>query len=88
MSAAERKAKKYFKTCMDAESPEKVGSKPFLALLQQVHTLFKIKETKSTCIASCILLQCCLSFDSLSLSFSVCVVRWLGSIRRMESDRF
>lgn len=36
MSAAERKAKKYFKTCMDAESPEKVGSKPFLALLQQL----------------------------------------------------
>ncbi|XP_043117211.1 kell blood group glycoprotein isoform X1 [Puntigrus tetrazona] len=36
MSAAERKAKKYFKTCMDAESPEKVGSKPFLELLQQL----------------------------------------------------
>ncbi len=40
MSAAERKAKKYFKTCMDAEPPEKVGSKPFLTLLEQVHTLF------------------------------------------------
>ncbi|KAK2903330.1 hypothetical protein Q8A67_008043 [Cirrhinus molitorella] len=36
MTAAEQKAKKYFKTCMDAESPEKVGSKPFLTLLQQL----------------------------------------------------
>uniref|UniRef100_A0A8C0YAL8 Kell metallo-endopeptidase (Kell blood group) n=1 Tax=Cyprinus carpio carpio TaxID=630221 RepID=A0A8C0YAL8_CYPCA len=36
MSAAEQKAKKYFKTCMDAESPEKVGSKPFLTLLKQL----------------------------------------------------
>ncbi|XP_052435012.1 LOW QUALITY PROTEIN: kell blood group glycoprotein homolog [Carassius gibelio] len=36
ISAAEQKAKKYFKTCTDAESPEKVGSKPFLTLLQQL----------------------------------------------------
>ncbi|XDV39876.1 hypothetical protein PO909_009055 [Leuciscus waleckii] len=36
MSAAEQKAKKFFKTCMDAESPEKVGSEPFLTLLQQL----------------------------------------------------
>ncbi|XP_059363449.1 kell blood group glycoprotein homolog isoform X2 [Carassius carassius] len=35
-NAAEQKAKKYFKTCMDAESPEKVGSKPFLTLIQQL----------------------------------------------------
>ncbi|XP_056090882.1 kell blood group glycoprotein [Rhinichthys klamathensis goyatoka] len=36
MSAAEQKPKKFFKTCMDAESPEKVGSGPFLTLLQQL----------------------------------------------------
>ncbi|XP_039550336.1 kell blood group glycoprotein-like [Pimephales promelas] len=36
MSAAEQKAKKFFKTCMDAESPEIVGSEPFLTLLQQL----------------------------------------------------
>lgn len=36
MSAAEQKAKKFFKTCMDSESPEKVGSDPFLTLLQQL----------------------------------------------------
>ncbi|XP_016413967.1 kell blood group glycoprotein homolog [Sinocyclocheilus rhinocerous] len=36
VSAAEQKAKKYFNTCMDAESPEKVGSKPFLTLIQQL----------------------------------------------------
>ncbi|KAK7147762.1 hypothetical protein R3I94_010326 [Phoxinus phoxinus] len=36
MSAAEQKAKKFFKTCMDAESPEKVRSEPFLTLLQQL----------------------------------------------------
>ncbi|XP_052474823.1 kell blood group glycoprotein homolog isoform X1 [Carassius gibelio] len=35
-NAAEQKAKKYFKTCMDAESPEKVGSKPFLTLIEQL----------------------------------------------------
>lgn len=83
MSAAEQKAKKYFKTCMDAESPEKVGSKPFLTLLKQVHILFRIKEIKSTCIASCILLSVVYL-----LILCVCVVRWLASIKRMESDRF
>ncbi|XP_067305214.1 kell blood group glycoprotein isoform X2 [Pseudorasbora parva] len=36
VSAAEQKAKKFFKTCMDAESQEKVGSEPFLTLLQQL----------------------------------------------------
>ncbi|XP_067257803.1 kell blood group glycoprotein [Chanodichthys erythropterus] len=36
MSAAEQKAKKFFKTCMDAESPEKVGPERFLTLLQQL----------------------------------------------------
>ncbi|KTF85716.1 hypothetical protein cypCar_00022693 [Cyprinus carpio] len=36
VNAAEQKAKKYFSTCMDAESTEKVGSKPFLTLIQQI----------------------------------------------------
>ncbi|XP_042628175.1 kell blood group glycoprotein homolog isoform X1 [Cyprinus carpio] len=36
VNAAEQKAKKYFSTCMDAESTEKVGSKPFLTLIQQL----------------------------------------------------
>ncbi|XP_077065136.1 kell blood group glycoprotein isoform X2 [Siphateles boraxobius] len=36
MNAAEQKAKKFFKTCMDAESPGKEGSEPFLTLLQQL----------------------------------------------------
>lgn len=36
MGAAERKAKNFFKSCMNAESREKMGSEPFLTLLQQL----------------------------------------------------
>jgi len=87
MSAAEQKAKKFFKTCMDAESPEIVGSEPFLTLLQQVHILCRIRESKkekSTLMLHHVFLYFILSLrNSLSLSVCVCVcvVRWLGSIR-------
>ncbi|XP_051574360.1 kell blood group glycoprotein-like isoform X1 [Myxocyprinus asiaticus] len=36
MNTAEQKAKKFFKSCMDSESPEKVGSEPFFTLLHQL----------------------------------------------------
>ncbi|XP_055066561.2 kell blood group glycoprotein isoform X1 [Misgurnus anguillicaudatus] len=36
MNTAKQKAKQFFKTCMESESPEKVGSQPFLNLLQQL----------------------------------------------------
>jgi len=77
MSAAEQKAKKFFKTCMDAESPEIVGSEPFLTLLQQVHTLCRIRESKkekSTLMLHHVFLYFILSLrHSLSLSVCVCV---------------
>ncbi|TRY94303.1 hypothetical protein DNTS_030383 [Danionella cerebrum] len=36
IGAAEQKAKQFFKSCMNTESPERVGAEPFLKLLQQL----------------------------------------------------